>query len=155
MRIAVGLIAIAVASLWAAGSAVGAGAPQPGSAENEGIIFERQNIMTRLERDAEELGNIVAGVAPKDRLAAVTRSIANGARDSLESFRAQVPGGHSKPAVWSDNADFMRRMEAFARNSEAMAKAGETGNVLAVTGLLIDAMPCKQCHDLYREPKKR
>jgi hypothetical protein len=35
-----------------------------------------------------------------------------------------------------------------------MARAGETGNVGAVTALMIDAMPCKQCHDLYREPKK-
>ena len=47
-----------------------------------------------------------------------------------------------------------QRMEAFVRNSEIMAKAGETGNVIAVTGLMIDGMPCKQCHDVFRTPKK-
>jgi len=34
-----------------------------------------------------------------------------------------------------------------------MAKAGESGNVSQVTNLMIDALPCKQCHDKYRMPK--
>ena len=118
------------------------------------MIFERQQIMDQLNRDGELLGQIAAGIAPKDKLAATTRSIANGAKDSLESFRTQLPGGRAKPEVWSNHADFIRRMETFARGAEAMAKAGEIGNVIAVTELMIEAMPCKQCHDLYREPKK-
>ena len=47
----------------------------------------------------------------------------------------------------------MRRMEDFARNSEAMAAVGARGDVTAVTGMLVDALPCKQCHDVYRTPK--
>lgn len=124
------------------------------SAEREGIIFERQQAMLQLERDSDLLGKIVAGIAPADKLAATTRAVANGAKDSVTSFADKVPGGRSKPEVWSNNADFTRRMESFARNAEAMAKAGESGNIAAVTGLMIEAMPCKECHDLYREPKK-
>ena len=88
------------------------------------------------------------------KLAATTRAIANGARDSVENFRSPLPGGRAKPEVWTQHDDFMQRMESFARKAEAMAKAGETGDVAAVTGLMVDAMPCKQCHDLYRAPKK-
>lgn len=123
-------------------------------AEREGIIFERQQAMLQLDRDSDMLGKIVAGIAPADKLAATTRAVANGAKDSVTSFADKVPGGRSKPAVWSNNADFTRRMESFARNAEAMAKAGESGNITAVTELMIEAMPCKECHDLYREPKK-
>ena len=83
-----------------------------------------------------------------------TRAIAKGARDSVESFRATLPGGRSKPEVWTQHDDFIQRMESFASKADAMAKAGETGDMAAVTGLMVDAMPCKQCHDLYRAPKK-
>lgn len=146
--------ALVIAALAAAISPVAATDAGPSVEEKEGIIFERQQIMEQLERDGELLGRIAAGLAPPDKLAQTTRSIANGARDSLESFRAKIPGGRTRPEAWSNYPDFLQRMEAFARNSEAMAKAGETGNVIAVTGLMIDGMPCKQCHDVYRTPKK-
>ncbi|WP_395336740.1 cytochrome c [Novosphingobium sp. BL-8H] len=120
----------------------------------QAIIFERQQVMQKLAKDSETLGSIVAGTQPRSQLPQVTRALADGARDSLGSFREKVPGGRSKPEVWSNNADFMKRMEDFARNSEAMAKAGETGDMAGVTALMIDALPCKQCHDLYRAPKK-
>ena len=88
------------------------------------------------------------------KLAETARAIAQGARDSREAFGQKVPGGRSKPEVWSNYEDYMKRMDSFVRNSEAMAKAGESGNVIAVTNLMIDGMPCKQCHDVYRAPKK-
>ena len=149
--------AVAIAALIAAvsvTSSIAANVAEPPAGERDGIIFERQHTMMQLDRDGEALGKIVAGLAPPDQLGAVTRSLASSARDALRDFQNKVPGGRSKPEVWSNNADFMARMEAFARNAEAMAAAGQTGNVAAVTERMIDAMPCKQCHDLYREPKK-
>jgi cytochrome c556 len=110
--------------------------------------------MTALGKDSEVLGDIVAGLQPAARLPAVTQSIAAGAREARDSFREVVPGGRTKPAAWTDQADFNRRMDAFARNAETMAAAGAKGDVVAVTGLMVEAMPCKECHDLYREPKK-
>lgn len=118
------------------------------------LIFERQQIMDQLGRDSELLGKIVAGIEPASKLAETTKSIATGARESLESFRHKVPGGRSKPDVWSPTSDFFPKMEAFVKNAEAMAKAGETGSVPAVTELMIDALPCKQCHMSFREPKQ-
>ena len=144
----------AMAALVLAGSPVTASDAAVDAAQKEGAIFERQFIMEQLDKDGELLGNIAAGIEPPAKLAEVTRSIANGARDAVGSFRPILPGGRAKAEVWSNHDDFMQRMEAFARNADAMAKAGETGDLAAVTGLVVAAMPCKQCHDLYRAPKK-
>lgn len=131
-----------------------AGGAAETDAEAEGIIFERQQVMTQLGKDADVLGKIVAGALPADQLPATTKAIAQGARDSVEAFKLRVPGGHSRPEVWADHADFAARMEKFAVNADAMAKAGESGNMSAVLGMMVDALPCKECHDLYREKKK-
>ena len=144
----------AVVAMVMAGSPVTASDAEVDAVQKEGTIFERQFIMEQLDKDGELLGNIAAGIEPPEKLSAVTRSIANGARDAVDSFRPVLPGGRSKAEVWSNHADFMQRMETFARNADAMAKAGETGDMAAVTALMVTAMPCKQCHDVYRAPKK-
>lgn len=122
--------------------------------EADGIIFERQQAMLQLDKDAETLGMIASGAAPATKLAETTHAIAQGAKDSLEAFRARVPGGRSKPEVWANYEDFMKRMETFSANAEKMAKLGESGNVASVTEVMVDALPCKQCHDTYRAPKR-
>ena len=33
------------------------------------------------------------------------------------------------------------------------AKVAETGDLHAVTEMLVDALPCKGCHDVYRAKK--
>lgn len=149
------------------GAAQGQTAPPPAAApspptqlainttEAEGTVFERQLIMTDLSKDAELLGQIVAGSESADKLPQTTRAIAKGAHEALDSYRNKVPGGRSKPEVWSNYADFIQRMDSFAHNADAMAKAGESRNIGAVTALMIDALPCKQCHDLYRAPKTK
>jgi cytochrome c556 len=148
------------ASAWQTMPAKGA-TPQASAAtsqkpsdEAEGIIFERQQIMEKLDKDTDRLGSIVAGELPPDQLAATTRAIAQGAKDAVAAFEPNVPGGRSKAAVWSNRADYSQRLQSFAQKSEAMAKAGETGDVALVTSLMGDALPCKQCHDIYREKKK-
>lgn len=149
-----GWVALVVGVATSALAADHAGPKPIDPAEAEGVIFDRQQIMLALEKDADTLGRIVAGEIPPDKLAATAHAIAKGAHDSLEAFKEQAPGGRSKPEVWSNNADFMKRMEAFASNADAMAKLADTGNVTAVTSTMGDALPCKQCHDVYREPKK-
>lgn len=122
--------------------------------EADGLIFDRQQVMLKLEADADTMGSIVAGEVPPTKLAETARAIAQGARDSYEAFRPNAPGGRAKPEIWSNWPDYSARMESFIRNADAVAKMAETGNVTAVTSMLGDAMPCKQCHDVYRTPKK-
>ncbi|MFA7388299.1 MAG: cytochrome c [Thiohalobacteraceae bacterium] len=122
--------------------------------EAEGIIFERQNIMLQLEKDAELLGEIAAGLKPADQLTEVTRSIAEGAAASRVAFEAQVPGGRSKPEVWTNWADYSQRLDAFDRNASQLAELGAKGDLNGVTNVLGSALACKGCHDVYRGPKK-
>jgi cytochrome c556 len=124
-------------------------------ADAEGVIFERQQIMLQLEKDAEALGMIVAGLAPREKLAATARAVADGARESRASFELHAEGGRSKPEVWSNWDDYSRRMQVFETRSEEMAKLAEAGNLNGVIEIMSDAMPCKACHDVYRTPKKR
>jgi cytochrome c556 len=152
---ACGLLAVSYQYALAEAPAAAASAlPAPDGADAEGLIFERQQLMIQLDRDAKTLGMIASGAEPKDKLAETTRAIAQGAKESLDAFRAKVPGGRSRPEVWENYADYMQRMEAFSVNAAKMAEVGETGDVTAVTGMMVDALPCKQCHDLYRAPRR-
>jgi cytochrome c556 len=147
--------AIAPETLHANATAVPGAQPVPvDPAEIEGLIFERQQIMLQLDKDSEMLGLIVAGLAPKEKLAEVARAVAQGAKDSKASFASPVPGGRTRPEMWSNRADFDARMDAFVAKSAEMARIAETGNVALVTSSLGDALPCKACHDLYRMPKQ-
>lgn len=149
------LLAVLLLATASPQSGAEAGAPASDAVERESHIFERQQVMDRLAEDSELLGKIVAGSEQPTKLKETTRSIASGAQESLGLFRKGIAGGRTKPSAWEPDSDFFRKMEAFARNTEAMAKAGETGSVTAVTALMIDALPCTQCHISYREPKQR
>ncbi len=122
--------------------------------EIETLIYERQQVMGQLEKDAELLGEIVAGIEPKEKLAETTASLAKGARETHSAFMMKVPGGRTKPEAWANWADYSKRLDAFVASTAKLEQLGATGSVPAVTDVLGDAMPCKACHDLYREPKK-
>ena len=129
-------------------------ADAPPSPMADAIIFERQEIMGQLRRDSDVLGDILAGVQPVERLPNVTAAIAQGAREAVNIYRQRIPGGRTRPEAWAEHEKFMGQMEAFARNAELMAKVGSQGDLAGVTALVVDALPCKQCHDRYRVPAK-
>jgi cytochrome c556 len=122
--------------------------------DDQDVIAYRQLIMKQLDAEATALGMMVSGQIPPDALALESKSIANAAKAALKAFEPKVPGGEAKPEVWAKWDDFSRRMSMFAQKAEAMAKVSESGNVSAVTDSMVDALPCKECHDSYRNKKK-
>ena len=151
-------VAIMTAFLWQPTGAQTASAPPAAKADPadaEGIIFERQQLMTKLEEESKTLGEVVAGTEPAEKMAPSARAIADLAKESITAFEPQVPGGRAKPEVWSNWADYSQRMKTFAEKADEMAKQAEAGNMGGVTSLMGDALPCKQCHDVYRNPKKK
>jgi hypothetical protein len=142
--------------------------------EKEGIIFERQQIMESLEGKAEILGNIAAGLdavprkageprKSKDELAkesmermlTTSREIAALAKEARTSFEPHVPGGRSKPEIWTTGADdYKKRMDNWVKAADEMVKVAEGGNKIGVISVMGEALPCKQCHDVYRTPPK-
>ncbi len=119
----------------------------------EDPVLNRQLVMQALEDDADALGDIAAGIAPPTKMAEHARNLAQHAKESYESFKPSAPGGSAKPEIWSNWADYSKRMEAFVANTEKLSAVAETGNVTAMTELMVDAMPCKSCHDVYRAKK--
>ena len=130
------------------------GVQQTARADDQDVIDYRELIMKQLDAEAAALGMIVSGQIPPDSLAFQARALASSAKSALKAFEPKVAGGEAKPEVWAKWDDFSKRMQMFAQKSEEMAKVSESGNVQKVTELMIDAMPCKACHDVYRQKKK-
>jgi cytochrome c556 len=136
-----------ILALWALSE------PIMSRADDSDVIKYRQLAMKQLDAEGSALGMIVAGQIPPDTLSAQLNAIATSARIAQKSFDSRIPGGNAKPEVWSNWADFSKRMQSFVENSQQMAKVGANNDVAAVTGLMLDALTCKECHDTYRNKK--
>lgn len=124
-------------------------------ASDEDAIAYRQHIMKSLQEQTAALGKIMSGAAPDDNAVAHMQALALIASTALKSFEPKVPGGESKPEVWSDWDDFSGRMQEFARLTAKMAQAAGEGGKDAGLAHAIEALNCKSCHDTYRKPKSR
>jgi cytochrome c556 len=126
------------------------------SADNQDVIDYREHIMKTLDEQTAAVGMILSNAVPGDNAAAHLQAIALTAQIALKAFEPKVPGGEAKPEVWSNWADFSKRMNEFAKNSlEAAALAKEKGyDDPALAAKIVDALPCKSCHDVYRKEKK-
>ena len=129
-------------------------APAAMGSDDQDVVTYRELIMKQLDAEAAALGMMVSGQIPADALSLEAKSVANAAQAALKAFEPKVPGGEAKPEVWAKWPDFQKRMQDFAKKSAEMAKVSESGNVAAVTELMVDALPCKECHDIYRNKKK-
>ena len=130
------------------------GAPAAMGSDDQDTVTYRELIMKQLDAEAAALGMMVSGQVPADALSLEAKSVANAAQAALKAFEPKVPGGEARPEVWAKWPDFQKRMQDFAKKSAEMAKVSESGNVAAVTELMVDALPCKECHDVYRNKKK-
>ncbi len=124
------------------------------SADNSNTIDYRQHIMNTLNEQAGALGEILAGAVPDDNVLAHLDALALTASTALKAFEPKVPGGQSKPEVWSNWADFSRRMNEFAQGTASMAKVAHEQGKEAGLAQVMDALSCKKCHDTYRQEKR-
>lgn len=128
--------------------------PAAASADNKEIIEYRQHIMNALNEHGASLGMIMSFAVPDDNTVAHFEAIALLSKTALEAFEPKVQGGESKPEVWTQWADFSKRMKEFAQNSEMVAKLGATQGKEVAMNHVLDALPCKACHDVYRDESK-
>lgn len=126
------------------------------SASDQDVIDYREHIMNILSEQAGALGMILSTVVPPDNAVAHVQEIALTAQMALKAFEPRVPGGEAKAEVWSNWADFSKRMNQFAKGTEeaaAMAKAKGYNDTLEAK--LVDALSCKSCHEIYRNEQKK
>ncbi|MHB1206556.1 MAG: c-type cytochrome [Rhodospirillaceae bacterium] len=124
-------------------------------ADDKDVIDYRQHIMKTLQEQTAIIGQLVSGAAPEENLKYHAEAISLAAKIALKSFEAKVPGGESKPEVWSKWDDFSKRMKAFSTAADKLADSTQKGASMAeVTAMLVEVLPCKECHDVYREEQK-
>jgi cytochrome c556 len=127
--------------------------PVASTADDQDVIDYRRHIMETLKSQTAALGMIMSGAIPDDNAVAHIDNIALTAATALKSFEPKVEGGDAKPEVWSQWDDFSSRMNDFAAKTAAMSKtAHEQGKDEALLQAM-DALSCKQCHDVYRVKK--
>lgn len=132
---------------------LGVGASGVAAADDEDTIAYRQHIMHSLQEQTAALGKIMSGAVPDDNAVAHMETLALIASTALKSFEPKVPGGDSKPEVWSDWDDFSGRMQEFAQLTAKMAQAARDEGKDAGLSHAIEALNCKSCHDVYRKPR--
>jgi cytochrome c556 len=128
--------------------------PMVGHTDDKDVVDYRQHIMKSLEHQTAVLGQILSGAGPAENTLAHMETLALTASVALKSFEAKVPGGAAKPEVWKDWADFSKRMKEFAEMCAVLAIVGGEQGVDQAAMLVIEALPCKGCHDVYRDEKK-
>lgn len=121
------------------------------AADPADVVDYRKHVMQTLESQTTALGMIMSTQIPEDNLVLHVEAIALAAKQALKSFEAKVPGGHSKPEVWSNWPDFEKRMKDFVAKTDKLAKDVKTGGMTAVMDQAVDALSCKSCHDVYRK----
>jgi cytochrome c556 len=129
--------------------------PSAVRADDQDVITFRELIMKEMDAEAAAIGMILAGQTPPDTLTFQCKAVAASAKSALKAFEPKVPGGEAKPEVWAKWDDFAKRMKAFEAAADDMAKASEGNNVNAVADRVIAALPCKDCHDSYRNTKDK
>jgi cytochrome c556 len=128
--------------------------PATAVADPQDAIDYRQHIMKTLNEQAAALGEILSGAVPDDNAIAHMDALALTAATALKAFEPKVPGGESKPEVWSQWADFSKRMNDFAQKTAEMAKVAHAQGKDAGLATVMDALSCKKCHDSYRKEKQ-
>jgi cytochrome c556 len=121
-------------------------------ASDQDVIDYRQDIMKTLDEQSEALSEIASTAIPNDNLNAHMEILALTASTALKAFEPKIPGGKAKPEVWSNWADFSKRMTEFAqRAAEGAQVAKEQGHDAALEAAVDAAESCKSCHDMYRQ----
>ena len=107
--------------------------------------------MKTLDAQVAALGQILSGATPDDQVVSHLEVIALSAAQSAKSFEPKVEGGESLPVVWTKWDDFSAKMKDFEAKTRAAADTAKAQGKDAALSNILDALRCKDCHDVYRK----
>jgi len=123
------------------------------AAEPADAIEYRKNIMKTLGAQGAALALIMQKKVPADNVAVHAQILATTATIALKAFEPKVEGGDAKPEIWTQWADFSKKMNEFAAGTAELAKAAQAGGLAAAQPKMQAALTCRGCHDTYRNQK--
>lgn len=124
-------------------------------ADDQDVIDYRRHIMKTMGEQAASIGMILQQKAPADNFATHVKILAVTAATAKKAFEPKVQGGDAKPEVWSNWADFSKKMDALVAATDDLAKTAASGGLAAAQPKVQSALTCKGCHDMYRVPPKK
>jgi len=123
-------------------------------ADDQDTVDYRKHVMKSLGEQLGAIDMIVARKAPPDSFAVHLKTIAVIASQAKVAFEPNVPGGNSKPDVWSHWADFAKRLDAMVAAADGLAKDADPAKAAAVGPKVRAALDCDGCHAGYMTPPK-
>jgi cytochrome c556 len=123
------------------------------SADEQDVIDYRQHVMTTLQEQTASIAMILQKKAPAENLGAHAKLLSLAAVTAKKTFDTKAPGGNAKPEVWSNAADFAKRMDALVAAADDQVKATGNAQTASAKNQAVLAA-CKGCHDAYMTPKK-
>ncbi len=121
-------------------------------ADDDDTIDYRRHIMHSMGEQYAAIDMILQKQVPADSLSTQLHALSLTASAARKAFEPKIPGGHAKPEVWQQWADFSKRLDDLGSNLTALAKTANSGNVDAVAPKSQAAFNCKSCHDVYSQP---
>jgi cytochrome c556 len=126
----------------------------PSRADDQDVIDYRTHVMKTLGEQMDAVGMILENKAPPDNFATHLKVLAVTATQAKKAFEPKVAGGNAKPEVWSNWADFSKRLDELVATTGELASAASHQSVAAVGEKLRSTLKCKSCHETYRKPLK-
>jgi len=124
----------------------------PIRADDQDVIDYRTHVMKTLGEQLGAIGMILENKAPPDNFATHLKVLAVTATQAKKAFEPKVPGGNAKPEVWSNWADFSKRLDDLVTATADLASAAQHESATAIGAKLGPSLKCKGCHDTYRKP---
>jgi cytochrome c556 len=124
------------------------------AADDQDAIDYRQHVMNTLGQELAAVDMIIAKKAPADAFAVHMKVIATAATQAKKAFEPKIPGGKSKPEVWSNWPDFAKRLDALVTASDELAKAAAKDGPAALGPKIKASLDCESCHQVYMTPGK-
>ena len=125
--------------------------PAGAHCDDQDTVDYRQHIMRAMDAQTAALGQILAEMVTDDNFVSHLDVIAINAQMALSSFEKPVEGGEALPKVWEDWDDFAAKMNAFSDEIIIAAQIVRDKGRAAAMGNVMDALSCKECHDVYRK----
>jgi cytochrome c556 len=138
---------------WAAIVLAGAALPGSAFADDQDVRDYRSHVMKSMGEELAALNQIAAGRAAAADAAVHAEVLRITAGLAKVAFTEKIPGGQSKPEVWSKWDDFSKRLDEMVAATTDLAKTAKQGGAAAVTPKL-NALGCKGCHDEYMVQKQ-
>lgn len=146
---------IRVPHMFAVVAMVTALAASSATAGDKEIIEYREHIMKTLNEQSAALGMMLSMAVPDDNAISHMEAIALAAKIAPNAFEPEAVGGQSKPEVWTNWDDFSKRMNDFAKKTDEMVRVAKANGAATAMGNIIEYLPCKSCHDVYRDESKK